>query len=406
MSARDAPGRIAVIPAPPKREPLWAIGLSALLVALGRARRDVDPGLETVFDRMATLTPPPPLTGGRGSRRGGEANPRTATRQGRAFRGLTEGSNARGWFAQGPSEIPALGWKDILLRVYNGIIDDRILANAAGVTYYALLALFPGIAAVVSIYGLFADPNSIVGQVDTMAGFAPGGAIDVIRDQLTRLSAQGSTKLGVSFLIGLVISLWSANSGIRALFDSLNVVYEEEEKRSFIRLNAVTLSFTIATIAFLLIALACVIAFPPMLSHLSARGMTGQLLNIARWPILLVLVAFGLTLIYRYGPSRTEPRWQWITWGSAFAAVIWLAASGLFSWYAANFESFNKTYGSLGAIIGFMTWMWVSTIVVLVGAKLNAEIEHQTVRESTVGPPKPLGRRGATMADTIGPAQA
>ena len=314
--------------------------------------------------------------------------------------------DGRGRLAQGPSEIPARGWKDILVRVYNGISDDRILANAAGVTYYALLALFPGIAALVSIYGLFADPSTIGSHVDTIAGFAPGGAVDVIRDQLTRLSAQGGTTLGISFLIGLVISLWSANAGIKALFDSLNVVYEEEEKRSFIRLNAVTLSFTIATIAFLLIALACVVAFPVMLNHLPAPGVTGWLLNIARWPILLVLVALGLTLIYRYGPSRTEPRWQWITWGSAFAAVIWLAASALFSWYAANFGSFNKTYGSLGAIIGFMTWMWLSIIVVLIGAKLNAEIEHQTARESTVGRPKPLGRRGAKMADTIGPAQA
>ena len=367
MSAGDAAGVASAVPASPERDPLWAIALSALLVALGRARRPI-PGF------------------GRGDPGGLYAR--------------------RGRFAQGPSEIPVLGWKDILFRVYNGISDDRILANAAGVTYYALLALFPGIAAVVSIYGLFGDPNLLVGHVDTMAGFAPGGAIDVIRDQLTRLSAQGSTTLGVSFLIGLVISLWSANSGIKALFGSLNVVYEEEEKRSFIRLNAVTLTFTIVTIAFLLIALACVVAFPVMLNHLPAPGVTGQLLNIARWPILLVLVAFGLTLIYRYGPSRTEPRWQWITWGSAFAAVIWLAASALFSWYAANFGSFNKTYGSLGAIIGFMTWMWVSTIVVLVGAKLNAEIEHQTVRESTVGLPKPLGRRGAKMADTIGPAQA
>jgi membrane protein len=129
------------------------------------------------------------------------------------------------------------------------------------------------------------------------------------------------------------------------------------------------------------------------------------LLDIARWPILLALVAFGLTLIYRYGPSRTEPRWQWITWGGAFAAFTWLAASALFSWYAASFGTFNKTYGSLGAIIGFMMWMWLSIIVILVGAKLNAEIEHQTARETTAGKPKPLGRRGAKMADTIGRAR-
>ena len=167
-----------------------------------------------------------------------------------------------------------------------------------------------------------------------------------------------------------------------------------------------TLSITIATIAFILIALACVVALPVVLNYLPVPGPTTIILKIARWPILLVLVAIGLTLIYRYGPSRAEPRWQWITWGSAFAAIVWLAASALFSWYSANFGSFNKTYGSLGAVIGFMTWMWLSIIVVLIGAKLNAEIEHQTVRDSTAGRPKPLGGRGAKMADTIGPAQA
>jgi membrane protein len=323
-----------------------------------------------------------------------------------AEQNLIERGNRRGRFAEAPSEIPALGWKDILLRVYNGISEDRILANAAGVTYYALLALFPGIAALVSIYGLFADPNTIVGHVDTVVGFAPGGAIDVVRDQLTRLSAQGCTSLGVSFLVGLVISLWSANSGIKALFNSLNVVYEESEERGLIRLNLITLSFTIATIAFLLLALACIVALPVALSYLPPSGVTGVALEFARWPLLLVLVAFGLTLIYRYGPSRAEPQWQWITWGSAFAAIVWLAASALFSWYSANFGSFNKTYGSLGAVIGFMTWMWLSIIVVLIGAKLNAEIEHQTTRDSTTGRPKPMGRRAAKMADTVGPAQA
>jgi membrane protein len=224
----------------------------------------------------------------------------------------------------------------------------------------------------------------------------------VIRDQLTRLTAQGGATLGISFLVGLVISLWSANSGIKALFDALNVVYEEKEKRSFIKLNAVTLSFTIATIGFLLIALACVLALPVILNYLPLPGATSLLLNIAPWPMLLVLVVFGLTLIYRYGPSRTEPPRQWITWGSALAAIMWLGASALFSGYAANFGSFNKTYGSLGAIIGFMTWMWLSIIVVLVGAKLNAEIEHQTARESATGLPEQVGMRGAKMVDTIG----
>src|SRR6516225_11068290 len=221
MSAGDAPAETAGLQAQSPRESLWAIGLGALLVAASLSRRPAD------------------LRSGRHN--------------------LSGLANRRGRSAEGPSEIPAQGWKDILLRVYNGISDDRILANAAGVTYYALLALFPGIAALVSIYGLFEDPITIVSHVDAMAGFAPGGAIDVIRDELTHLSAQGRTTLGLSFVIGLVISLWSANSGIKVLFDSLNVVYEEEEKRSFILLNAVTLTFTIATIVFLLIALACVV---------------------------------------------------------------------------------------------------------------------------------------------------
>ncbi len=364
----DEAARETAIATQPRREPLWAIGLSTLLVAAGIARRPANA---------------------------------CSWRE-----GCLDRDNRRGRLPDGPSEIPARGWKDIVLRVYNGISDDRIPANAAGVTYYALLALFPGIAALVSIYGLFADPNTIVSHVDSVAGFAPGGAIDVIRDQLTRLSAQGSTTLSVSFLIGLAISVWSANSGIKALFDSLNVVYEEKEKRTFVRLNLITLCFTIATIFFLLIALACIVALPVALNYLPLSGATGVFLEIARWPLLLVLVAFGLTLIYRYGPSRGEPRWPWITWGSVFAAIGWLAASALFSWYSANLGSFNKTYGSLGAVIGFMTWMWLSIIVVLIGAKLNAEIEHQTAHDSTTGRPKPLGRRAAKMAGTIGSAQA
>jgi membrane protein len=350
-----------------ERAPLWSIGLTALLAGSGFGRRPISSA--------------------------GRTNPAGAARS----------EAGRGRSATTPSEIPARGWKDILWRIYQGIDDDRILANAAAVTFYTLLALFPAIAALVSIYGLFADPGTIARQLDSLSGILPGGAVDVVRDQLSRLTAQGSTKLSISFVISLAISLWSANGGVKALFDALNVVYEEKEKRSFIKLNAISLAFTLGMIAFLVVALVCVIAVPAVLSHLPS--VIGEIVNIARWPALLLLVAVALALIYRYGPSRTEPRWRWITWGSAFAAVAWLAASALFSWYAANFGSFNQTYGSLGAVIGFMIWIWVSSIVILIGAKLNAEIEHQTVRESTTGPPKPLGQRGARMADTVGPAR-
>ena len=211
----------------------------------------------------------------------------------------------RGRSAEKPSDIPARGWKDILWRVYAGISDDRILANAAAVTFYALLALFPAIAALVSIYGFFADPASIEQHLDSISDVMPGGATDVIRDQLNRLTAQPRGTLGISFLIGLVISLWSANGGIKALFDALNVVYEEKEKRSFFRLNAVTLAFTLAMIGFLIAALACIVVLPVALNYLP--GFVGFVLNIVRWPVMLVLVALALACIYRYGPSRDEP---------------------------------------------------------------------------------------------------
>lgn len=349
--------RRAVSPGPP-HEPLWAIAIGAALAAS----------------------------------RIGKPGPTAARAE-----------DGRGRLADRPSQMPARGWKDILLRVYRGISDDRILANAAGVTFYGLLAIFPGIAAIVSIYGLFADPAAIAKHLDSMASVLPGGAIDVVRDQLTRLTSQGGTALGVSFAIGLVVSLWSANAGTKALFDALNVVYEEKEARSFIRLNAVSLAFTLGTLTFLLLAIGCVIGGPVVLQYFPSR--LGWIVEFAVWPVLLVIAALALSLVYRWGPSRREPRWRWVTWGGGFAAIAWLAGSALFSWYAANFGSFNKTYGSLGAIIGFMTWIWLSAIVVLVGGKLNAEIEHQTVRTSTEGPPTPLGARGADMADTIGAPQ-
>jgi membrane protein len=348
--------------------PLWAIGLSVLLIALGFARR-----------------------------RSGDASPATGDRK-----PLEVG---RGRSAETPSQIPVRGWKDILLRVYHGISKNRILLVAAGVTFYSLLAIFPGIAALISIYGLFADPATVASHLDTIASVAPSGAIDVLREQMTRLASQGGTTLGVSFLVGLAISLWTANSGVKAIFDALNIVYGEEEKRSFIKLNAVTLFVTLGIVVFILLTLAAVVALPVALTYIPLPGVTALVVRIGRWPILFALVTLALAVLYRYGPSRTEPRWRWITWGSVSAAVVWLAASALFSWYVASFGSYNKTYGSLGAIIGFMTWIWISIIVVLVGAKLNAEMEHQTVRESTTGQPKPLGRRGARMADTVGAAQ-
>lgn len=286
----------------------------------------------------------------------------------------------RAGLAETPSEIPASGWKDILLRVGRGISEDRILLVAGGVTFYLILAIFPGIAALISIYGLFADPATIASHLDTIANVAPSGAMQVLHDELNRLASHGGTTLSVGFLISLVISLWFTNSGVSALFDALNIVYEEQEKRGFIKYYVQTLTFTVATIIFVLLSIAVVVAVPVVLSFMPLPGGTDLLVRIVRWPILLVLVGLALALLYRFGPSRPAARWRWITWGSAFATVGWLVVSFLFSWYVARFGSYDKTYGSLGAIMGFMTWIWISLIVVLIGAKLDAEMECRTAR--------------------------
>jgi membrane protein len=311
----------------------------------------------------------------------------------------------RGREATTPSEIPPSGWKDILLRVYANVSKHRILALAAGMTYYSILAIFPAIAALVAIYGLFSDPTTIARHLDQLGGFLPGGAIDVARDQLTRVASNGAQTLGWTFLIGLGTSLWSANAAMKSLFDTLNIVHGEEEKRGFFRLNAISLGFTIGGVLFVSAALSSIVIIPVIVNKIGLSGESDLLLRIGRWPAMYLVLTFALAIIYRYGPSRQIARWRWITWGSAMAALLWLAVSGLFSWYASSFGKFNETYGSLGAVIGFMTWLWISAIVVLMGAEIDAEMEHQTARDTTTGSPKPIGLRGARVADTVGAAQ-
>lgn len=315
-----------------------------------------------------------------------------------------EGGN-RGRHATSPAEIPARGWKDILWRVHGNIGDHRILALAAGMTYYSILAIFPALAALVAIYGFFSDPGSIAKHLDDISGFVPGGAIDIAREQLTRVATKGDRTLGMTFLVGLAVSLWSANAAMKSLFDTLNIVYGEQEKRGFVKLNAISLSFTIAAIAGVLVALGAVVAVPVILNYVWLSNFAELAIRWARWPALFVAVVFALACVYRFGPSREAPRWRWLTWGSVVATLLWLVASALFSFYAANFGTFNETYGSLGAAIGFMTWLWISAIVILLGAELNAEMEHQTARDTTTGAPKPMGARGAKMADTVGAAR-
>jgi membrane protein len=311
----------------------------------------------------------------------------------------------RGRQAASPAEIPAKGWKDVLLRVYANIPAHRILALAAGMTYYSILAIFPAIAALVALYGFFSDPMTITRHLDQLGGFLPGGAIDIAKEQLTRVASKGTQTLGLTFAIGLATSLWSANAAMKSLFDTLNIVHGEEEKRGFFKLNALSLGFTVGGVALILAALGSIVVVPVILSYVGLSDAGDMLLRIGRWPAMYLILTLALAVVYRYGASREAPQWRWITWGSAIAALLWLGASGLFSWYAANFGNFNETYGSLGAVVGFMTWLWISAIVILLGAEIDAELEHQTAHDTTTGAPKPMGMRGARMADTIGAPQ-
>ena len=300
-----------------------------------------------------------------------------------------------------PSQIPARGWWDITKRVATDISERRLMTEAAGVTFYALLSLFPALAALISIYGIFADPRTIGGQLQSLSGVVPSGGMDIISAQVHSLTDNGSGALSVGAVVGILTSLWSANQATKGLFDALNVVYDEKEKRGFFLRTAITLAFTLASLLFVMVAIAAVIAVPIVLNVVGLGDVASTLLSLLRWPLLLVFVTLLLACLYRIGPSRQRARWRWLTWGSCFAAVAWVVVSLAFSWYVSNFGSYNKTYGSLGAVIGFMTWIWLSALVVLIGGDINAETELQTARDTTTGPEQPRGARGARKADEV-----
>lgn len=310
---------------------------------------------------------------------------------------------SRGRDAEAPHEIPPRGWKDILIRAWKEFGDDRIPLVSAGVTFYVLLALFPALGAFVALYGLFADVAEAQRHLQLMSFILPPDMLRLIGDQMVRLAAAREGGLSFAFLAGLLLSIWSANGAMKAIIMAMNVAYDEAEKRRFVAKTAVSLAFTLASLTFAVAAI-LVIAAPAAMEPFVGKA-TATLVGWLTWPLLVAGLAIGLALLYRYGPSRDRVKWRWISWGSAGALVGWIAMSAAFSIYVANFAHYDKTYGSLGAVVGFMMWVYFSTQVVLFGAELNAEIEHQTAKDTTVGPPQPLGQRGATMADTIGAAQ-
>lgn len=312
---------------------------------------------------------------------------------------ITVGDN-RGRNARTPSEIPRQGWRDILWRVWKQIGEDNLFIVAAGVSFYAFLALFPALAAMVSLAGLVMEPADVERLVASATGVLPPEALQIIRDQVHEVVTTSNETLGVGLVVSLALALWSATAGIKALMTALNIVYDEQEARGFLRYYATALVLTLGAVVFAPAALMLVAALPVLLERLPP--VLGIFLGVVRWLLLGGALLLALAVVYRYAPSRERAQWRWVTWGSAMAMILWLIGSALFSLYVAKFGDYNKTYGALGAIVILLTWFYLSTVVILLGAELNAEMEHQTRADSTVGRPQPLGQRGAQMADTVG----
>ncbi|MBP0437660.1 YihY/virulence factor BrkB family protein [Tianweitania sediminis] len=308
----------------------------------------------------------------------------------------------RGRHATSPAEVPAAGWKDILWRTYNEFSNDRVTLIAAAVTYYLLLSMFPTLAAFVSVYGLFADPATVSDHLNMLSAIVPEGGMSIIQEQVTSLASGGGTKLGFALLVSLAIALWSASSGVKTMFEAMNVAYDETEKRGYIKLSLVALAFIAAGLVGGILLIGAAVVVPILLSVIGLGSGMEWLVQIGSYVVLALILMTAIAALYRWGPSRQNAKWVWITPGAVLSVVVIIIISILFSWYAANFANYDETYGSLGGLIAMLTWMWISVTVLIGGAELNAEAERQTKVDSTTGQDDRLGQRDATAADTVG----
>ena len=315
---------------------------------------------------------------------------------------MTEDDISRGREAETPSAIPARGLKDVMWRVWKSLTQDHVMLIAGGVTFYLLLALFPALVAFMSIYGIFFDPVTAVDQAQSLRGLIPPAAVDMIAEQLARLTSEHSDTLTLGLILSLTVAFWSANGGVKAMIEGLNFAYSEREKRSFLRLNLVAFAFTLGAMALMLVLFFALAVMPAMRALLRLSPLEIVVLQLLRWPLLVVVLGLALTMLYRYAPSRRSPQWRWVTWGSAFATISWLIMSIAFTLYLDRIADFDATYGALAAPIGFLLWFWLSIIVIILGGEINGELEHQTAIDTTTGPDRPMGKRGAVMADTLG----
>lgn len=291
------------------------------------------------------------------------------------------------------------------MRVKTEISRANLTLIAAGVSFYAFVAIPSALAALVALYGLAFDPAEVGRQVQSTAGLLPDEAVKLLSEQLDALTKHSSSTLGVGFAISLGLALWGSRSATSSLITAINVAYKEEERRGFIRFQLAALGLSAGLVLFAVISLALVAVLPAVIDLLPL-GEAGKLAtSILRWPVLVTLVTIGLAGVYRWAPCRAEPKWRWVSWGAVAAYLLWLIGSALFSVYVTEFASYDKSYGSLGAVVVLLMWLYLSSFAILLGAELNAEIEHQTARDSTTGRPKEMGHRGARMADTIGAAR-
>ena len=309
----------------------------------------------------------------------------------------------RGRLATKPWEIPLSGWKDVLLRARKEMVADHVTLIAAGCAFYALLAVFPGIAAAISLWGLFASPNEIVTQIDGFTRALPPDAAALIHEQAASAAAADSGAL-LTALFGIALGVFSASKGINSLIEGLNIVYDEKEQRPFLRKLILNLTVTACAILGLIAAVFLVVAVPAALGQMGLGAGSKLLVTIVQWFVLILGAGVAFAALYRYGPNRRDARWEWLTGGGLLAVILWVLGSALFSVYVAQFASYNATYGALAGVVILLMWLFMTNVVILLGAEVNAELERQTRLDTTTGGRQPLGQRGAFAADTVGEA--
>ncbi len=310
--------------------------------------------------------------------------------------------DCRGRRARQPSDIPPRGWLDIAVRLCKELISDRVTLVAAGVAFYFLLSVFPAIAALVSIWGLFADPGDLSELAGQFYRFLGEETAKLLTDSLSVVNAKSDTSLGLTFLFALLGSFWSTRKGLAALIQAVNVAYTEPEKRGFFKTLLISFGFAILTIVMVLCGLSVVSITEFWAAKTSSLGGISPIWTALSWAFAAGVFLFWTALVYRYAPSRATPKWRWVTWGSTLALICWLIITAAFSIYVQQFDHLTKAYGSLTGVIALMLWFWLTAMSVLLGAEVNAEIEHQTAIDTTTGDPQPMGERGAYVADHLG----